>query len=171
MKLAAESNELPPSLNIYGVDIGTERDPCAMGGFADIFRGTYDGREVAVKRLRMSDVPKAKTHKVYDIQLSARIELNQRCSGFLSGSLGLAATSSPICSFIYWCGCANLLFNGESLHGFVMDVAGYNYPLHAKRGLQCRKRLPSTCTSRSGSIGISLTKLTLVLSCGKLLGA
>lgn len=64
IKLAAESNEFPPSLFVHGVDIGPVRDPCASGGFADIFRGYYNTTAVAVKRLRIYDLPKAETYKV-----------------------------------------------------------------------------------------------------------
>jgi hypothetical protein len=64
VKLAAESGEYPPSLFITGVDVGSNRDPVATGGLADIFRGTYQGQDVAVKRLRMSDSMRAETHRV-----------------------------------------------------------------------------------------------------------
>ena len=73
MRLAAESNELPPSLFVHGVNIGAVRDPCATGGFADIFRGSYNDREVAVKRLRISDLPKADTYKVGRSRMPASV--------------------------------------------------------------------------------------------------
>jgi hypothetical protein len=53
VKLCIASGIMPKYLFIHGVDIGDERDPWAAGGFADVFKGTYEGRQVAVKRLRI----------------------------------------------------------------------------------------------------------------------
>jgi hypothetical protein len=64
VKLAALSGELPPSLFLYGVDISNARDPTNLGGFADIFRGTYRGAPVAVKRLRLFTVDAKQMHRV-----------------------------------------------------------------------------------------------------------
>jgi hypothetical protein len=57
LKLSSESRQLPKSLFIDGVDIGSSRDPVCRGGFADIFRGTFQGRTVAIKRLYLEDRP------------------------------------------------------------------------------------------------------------------
>jgi hypothetical protein len=54
VKLSSESQQFPPSLFIPEVDLGGIRDPEKIGGFADVFRGTLRGQEVAVKRLRVS---------------------------------------------------------------------------------------------------------------------
>jgi hypothetical protein len=54
VKLAAVSQELPPSLFLEGVDLCGVRDPILMGGFADVFRGRYQEHEVAIKRLRVT---------------------------------------------------------------------------------------------------------------------
>jgi hypothetical protein len=64
VKLAAESNELPSSLFIHGVNAGESRDACRVGGFADVFRATYQGRSVAVKRLRIMESDKGDMHPV-----------------------------------------------------------------------------------------------------------
>jgi hypothetical protein len=60
MKLCSASGVLPRDLFIHGVNLGDDRDPWASGGFADVFRGTYNGQDVAVKRLRVFSEDKAK---------------------------------------------------------------------------------------------------------------
>jgi hypothetical protein len=42
---------MPSSLFISGVKL-LEKDPVVGGGFADIFKASYDGQAVALKRLR-----------------------------------------------------------------------------------------------------------------------
>ena len=64
IKLAERSGELPQSLFIRGVDIGSSRDPYRIGGFSDVYFGTYLGKRVAVKRLRISDEEKTTVHAV-----------------------------------------------------------------------------------------------------------
>ncbi|KDQ49923.1 hypothetical protein JAAARDRAFT_200433 [Jaapia argillacea MUCL 33604] len=52
--LSKSSDELPPSLFISeGLDTPPGRDPVKSGGFADIFKGVYLGREAAFKRMRI----------------------------------------------------------------------------------------------------------------------
>jgi hypothetical protein len=58
LKLSTTSGILPRDVFIQGVDIGPDRDPWTSGGFADVFRGTYDGQQVAVKRLRIMNEDK-----------------------------------------------------------------------------------------------------------------
>jgi hypothetical protein len=67
LKLSSSSRQLPKSLFIYDVDIGSSRDPVYKGGFADIFRGTFQGRAIAVKRLYLEDHPEV--HYVSVIQM------------------------------------------------------------------------------------------------------
>jgi hypothetical protein len=52
IKLASQSNQLPSRLFLHGVDLGEARDPWKAGGFADIFKGFYNGDQVVGKRLR-----------------------------------------------------------------------------------------------------------------------
>lgn len=52
MKLSIRSGLLPNSLLITDV-VMSSSESVAGGGFADIFRGTYKGRLVALKRLRV----------------------------------------------------------------------------------------------------------------------
>lgn len=51
VKLSKASGQLPPSLLLRGV-VCSDRDSVAGGGFADIFRATYNDQPVALKRLR-----------------------------------------------------------------------------------------------------------------------
>jgi hypothetical protein len=50
-KLSEASERLPSSLFITGVT-GREEWPSSGGGFADVYRGYYDGKPVALKLLR-----------------------------------------------------------------------------------------------------------------------
>lgn len=62
-KLSQESNTLPSCLLLDDVDCA-DKEPCAIGGFADIFLGTRANQAVALKRLRM-DVrrPESEVHR------------------------------------------------------------------------------------------------------------
>lgn len=51
MKLCKRCGMLPPSLNVTGIT-GCSKEPLAGGGFADIFRASYQAKAVALKRLR-----------------------------------------------------------------------------------------------------------------------
>jgi serine/threonine protein kinase len=66
IKLASTSQQLPPSLYVTGVVIGEGRDPKRWGGFADVYLGQYEGRSVALKKLKISDwgPQRLKVHKV-----------------------------------------------------------------------------------------------------------
>jgi hypothetical protein len=55
VKLSAASGLLPSALFLAGIDVGENREPVDGGRFADIFRGTYLGKTVAMKRLRIPD--------------------------------------------------------------------------------------------------------------------
>ena len=67
------SNELPPSLFVAGVELGPVRDPIAFGGFADIFRGSYKGQLVAIKRARVSELDKKMYHHVRHVLSGSRM--------------------------------------------------------------------------------------------------
>lgn len=50
--IASASNELPRSLFLDGVELPSLH-PAGYGAYADVFRGTYRGSAVALKRLRI----------------------------------------------------------------------------------------------------------------------
>ncbi|EIN13126.1 kinase-like protein, partial [Punctularia strigosozonata HHB-11173 SS5] len=52
VRIVAQSRRLPSNFFIHGVQLHS-RDSVASGGFGDIFKGSYLGKEVAVKRLRV----------------------------------------------------------------------------------------------------------------------
>jgi hypothetical protein len=64
LKLCMRNTILPSALFVRDVKIGHVRDPVEVGGFADVFRGSYDGVDVAVKRLRTVKEHRARIHKV-----------------------------------------------------------------------------------------------------------
>ena len=54
VRLSKAAGVLPTSIFLEDVEChGTDRDTIAGGGFADIFRATYRGQKVALKRLRV----------------------------------------------------------------------------------------------------------------------
>ena len=72
VKLSENCGILPPTLGIDGItDCG--REPVNGGGFADIFRASFRGEEVALKRLR-------------DFQVQQERKLVHRVSILLSAS-------------------------------------------------------------------------------------
>jgi hypothetical protein len=52
--IASQSNELPRSLFLDGVELRSLH-PIGYGAYADVFRGTYRGTAVALKRLRVNE--------------------------------------------------------------------------------------------------------------------
>jgi hypothetical protein len=64
IKLAAASHLLPTNMFLQGVNLGDTSVPWRMGGFADIFRGWYQGREVVGKRLRLTT---SETHDIHTV--------------------------------------------------------------------------------------------------------
>jgi hypothetical protein len=65
VKLSENCGLLPASINITGVtDCGKE--PVSGGGFADVFQATYQGKRVALKRLRdfQMNQQRQKNHRV-----------------------------------------------------------------------------------------------------------
>jgi hypothetical protein len=68
-RLSVASGALPASLFVHGVDIGPVRDPVQTGGFADIYRGKYQGKFVAVKRPRIFEANRAIVHQVISLYL------------------------------------------------------------------------------------------------------
>jgi hypothetical protein len=52
VKLSETSGILPSSIAIFGVT-SVEKEPVSRGGFSDIFRGRWQGMDVALKHLRV----------------------------------------------------------------------------------------------------------------------
>jgi hypothetical protein len=55
LKLAKDADVLPPSLFLNGVYVPRIDRAVCLGGFADIYLGSYQNNAVAVKRLRVTD--------------------------------------------------------------------------------------------------------------------
>ena len=103
VKLSVECNNLPASLFIQGIELA-DHDvlPVAVGGFAEIYRGQYRGKSVAIKVLR--------THRNMDMQWQFKVsEANfQICSselvlGYIDAlrrNACMAAAGAPICSTV-----------------------------------------------------------------------
>jgi hypothetical protein len=70
VRLAKHTATLPSSLFITGVHIPRIDRAIALGGFADIFLGTYRGESVAVKRLRVTDDEKETVQSVRSSSLT-----------------------------------------------------------------------------------------------------
>jgi hypothetical protein len=63
-ELAARSEQLPPTLFINHVQLESTTFPVTHGGFADIYRGIYEGNAVAVKRPRIYESDKKEFREV-----------------------------------------------------------------------------------------------------------
>ncbi len=58
-RLASAARLYPFPFFVHGLHLA-KREPVVGGYFADIFRASYDGQEVALKRLRISQSPNEK---------------------------------------------------------------------------------------------------------------
>lgn len=68
VKLAARSDQLPPSLELAGVEATHASVRC--GGFSDIYEGMYQGNKVALKRLRVfSSSPTAQNRRSREVSV------------------------------------------------------------------------------------------------------
>ena len=64
VKLSENCGILPPALSVTGIQNYADH-PTAGGGFADIFLANYQGKQVALKRLRNFQVQSREgTHRV-----------------------------------------------------------------------------------------------------------
>jgi hypothetical protein len=64
VKLSANTNILPTSLFVHGVDIDLTRDAHHCGMYVDIYRGHHQGKEVAVKKFRSLGSQKALIYQI-----------------------------------------------------------------------------------------------------------
>jgi hypothetical protein len=94
VKVSSASDQLPPSLFVHGVDIGTVRDPVRTGEFADIYRGTYNNELVAIKRLRVLEASEAQMHPVLFFFLPKNLGLTSAYRN-LQGGPHIETTQAP----------------------------------------------------------------------------
>ena len=97
-RICGREGLVPKSLRIPVCYDSTENPQCS-GEFSDVWKGSYDGREVAAKVLRVyvtSDL-KAIKKVVYLVLLVFVDELTASCSEVLQGGLGLEEPSSSEC--------------------------------------------------------------------------
>ena len=55
LRVSQKLGTIPSPLFVAGVSCVERERPEGMGGFADVFRGSLEGRDVALKRLRISN--------------------------------------------------------------------------------------------------------------------
>lgn len=108
VRLCQESRLLPSSLFIEGVFLPeASRDaPLYFGGFGDIFEATYEGRAVALKRLRLfsQDSPETRTERYWVCLHVHCVSLHSHhcITELLSRDHCMATATSPLCFEIHW---------------------------------------------------------------------
>jgi hypothetical protein len=112
VKLAATSGELPGSLFKDGIRIENSRDPTFSGGCADIFRGTFEGQVVALKRPRVIDSETTSDPQAVSQHMRPSYAIlwgKTKCTtASVSGITRLAPTDSSLHPPVYWCRQANV---------------------------------------------------------------
>lgn len=94
IKVAQKSDQLPESIFITGVKL-KNTNPVGGGSFADIFYGEYEGRLVAVKKLRAflqdTEAEREKESRVSPLRMGSNIMflLLSSIPGFLSRSFDM----------------------------------------------------------------------------------
>lgn len=71
--VADDSNQLPSSLELHGVNCNYNGQPVEQGGFGDVYKGTYNGKPIAVKVIRpesLNDVPVMRKVRLTQIESS-----------------------------------------------------------------------------------------------------
>jgi hypothetical protein len=139
VKLAATSGELPGSLFKDGIRIGNSRDPTFSGGNAEIFRGTFEGQAVALKRPRVIDSdttsdPRAVSRILRQTHAILRDKAN--CiTARVSGITPLASANSPLHPPIHWCRQANVQLDRSYRNCDPLEGSGNSQSLHEIRVL------------------------------------
>lgn len=103
VKLSENGGILPPSLTITGVE-NCEKEPVAGGGFADIFRASYKGEVVALKRLRDFQIHQER-QVVHRVRYTTSIEMLLRLKlaiEILQRSYPMARITSCKCLAFLW---------------------------------------------------------------------
>jgi hypothetical protein len=123
VKLASNSNILPTSLFVSGVDIGAVRDPIHGGGFADIYQGRFEGMDVAVKKLRFHGGDREQLHRVRRVpHLTRYLATHSSHIGFLPRSSRLASTKPSERVALHRRGCGHIHVYELHVHGVALDV-------------------------------------------------
>jgi hypothetical protein len=112
-KLSNACHLMPDSLRLEGVHV-SNREPVYCGGFADIFKGSYEGRDVAVKRLRVTQRTQG-DHSIQQVCLPALVFFQRdqyliRTLGVGSRSACLGSSTTSICPTFSWHGFGQLPF-------------------------------------------------------------
>ncbi|KAF7374420.1 hypothetical protein MSAN_00326100 [Mycena sanguinolenta] len=103
-KLACSSDKLPSALFITGIT-GKEERPTSGGGFADIYRASYDNRIVALKYLRVTqDMRGPDLRKVRSKFCREALVWKELCHPHILPFLGIEENSfcSPLCMVSPW---------------------------------------------------------------------
>lgn len=70
-KLAAACGAFPPSLFLEGVRL-VDDSPIGAGGFADIFRGSHNGQDIVLKRIRVYQSQRSEFNEISKVSNSSR---------------------------------------------------------------------------------------------------
>jgi hypothetical protein len=96
VKLAEDSKKYPLSLFLEGIDIGVSKIPKYRGGFAEVYRGTYLERVVAVKRPHMTPDAQAVRSNSGHLPMASNRSINSDfVEKLLSGANLAIVLSSP----------------------------------------------------------------------------
>ncbi|KAF7374462.1 Kinase-like protein [Mycena sanguinolenta] len=103
-KLTCSSDKLPSTLFITGIT-GKEEHPAFGGGFADIYRASYNNRTVALKYMRVSQYVRGSDSR--NIRLKFSLEAlvwKELCHPHILPFLGIEGNSfpSPLCMVSPW---------------------------------------------------------------------
>lgn len=63
-KLTKVSELFAPNIFLKGVILLDDKAPVREGGFADIFKGSHNGEDIALKRLKIRSSDQAQARKV-----------------------------------------------------------------------------------------------------------
>ena len=96
----------PSVIKLLGVQCPDKRT-YGTGGFADVYRGKYEGKDVALKRLRVfsmiQESKKEASRKVrFVLQLRNARANCVSVSGFLSRSLAMDRSKAQACYAVPW---------------------------------------------------------------------
>jgi hypothetical protein len=132
LKLARESDILPPSLFITGLHIPRIDRAVCLGGFADIYLGSFKGEAVAVKRLRVTD-EQISMNPVSPIRYT---QLNRALTDMslddMERSPDMETVESSLRPQVHWCRSRD--FQPTYMYGFPMAPTWECYQLHEEGG-------------------------------------